>query len=102
MYRAVLLFLARAASAEPPDEAERLLEEGVRLFTEEAEYGRARDLMLRSYDLRKSWKALNGIALTYQEQGHHVEALRWYERLLAEFGDQLTSEQRGRAPRCLS
>jgi hypothetical protein len=94
-----LLAWATAASAEPgsPEalpEAQRLLDEGTRLFTEDASYEAARDAFQRSYDLAPSWRALNGIALTYQEQGRYLDAIVTYERLIAEVGGTLTPEQR--------
>lgn len=90
-----VLTLAQArASAEPAPDAERLLDEGTRLFTEDADHDAAREAFARSYDLDPSWRALNGIALTYQEQGHDLLALDSYERLLAEFEAALTDAQR--------
>ncbi len=100
----VLLWATQAAAApEVPgpgstqsaeSEAEALLLEGTRLFTEEADYQAARDHFERAYARAPSWKALNGLALVDQEQGRLVEALQGYQRLLEEFATTLTETQR--------
>jgi len=85
--------LSTSAHAEDP-EAQRLLDEGTRLFTEDAAHQAAREAFQRSYDREPSWRALNGIALTFQEQGRFVDALVTYEKLLATFDAVLTDNQR--------
>jgi hypothetical protein len=93
---AVCLAMPAVVVAQPaptPDEADRLLDEGTRLFAEEADYDGAMQAFQRSYQLRPSWKALNGIALVYQQQGRYVEAIETYERLLGEFGSTLSEGQ---------
>jgi hypothetical protein len=88
-----VLITARIAAADDP-EAQRLLDEGTRLFTDEAAHEAAREAFEKSYKLEPSWRALNGIALTYQEQGRYLDAIETYEQLLREFGTSLTSVQR--------
>src|SRR5687767_9334991 len=78
------------AETQPADEADRLVDEGSRLFTEDADYAGALEHFTRSYDLRPSWRALNGIAAVRSEQGRYVEALDLYERLQHEFGPTLS------------
>jgi hypothetical protein len=90
----VLLLLSSLASADPNPDAQRLLDEGTRLFTEDANHQAARDAFQRSYDLEPGWRALNGIALTYQEQGRFVDALATYEKLIKEFDAVLSDAQR--------
>ncbi len=86
--------LARADQVAPgPHPADVLLDEGTRLFTEEADYDTALLRFQESYRQRPGWKALNGMALVYQQQGKYVEAIDAYERLLAEFGATLTDGQ---------
>lgn len=109
--RAVLAIAALAAVLATPDRAvadaaddaraDALLDEGTRQFTEDADYEGARQSFQQSYEVRPGWKALNGIALTYQEQGRYLDALETYERLLAEFGDGLTDAQRATVNRRL-
>lgn len=85
---------ADAPAPDPASDAQRLLDEGTRLFTDDASYEAARDAFQRSYELSPSWRALNGIALTYQEQGRYLDAIVTYEKLIAEVADTLTPEQR--------
>lgn len=92
---------ARSAHAEDP-EARRLLDEGTRLFTEDANYPAARATFQRSYAAEPSWRALNGVALTYQEQERHLDAIVTYEALLREFDATLTDDQRATVKRRLS
>jgi hypothetical protein len=84
---------APAPPAAAPDEADRLLDEGTRLFTEDADYDGALHAFQQSYEIRASWKALNGMALVYQQQGKYVDAIDAYERLLRKFGPTLTEGQ---------
>jgi len=99
----LVLMHASVAAADAPtgtvpvatdQEAQRLLDEGTRLFTEDASYEAARDAFQRSYERSPSWRALNGIALTYQEQGRYLDSLVTYERLLRDEGATLTPDQR--------
>jgi hypothetical protein len=78
---------------------EQLLDEGRRLFTDDADYAQALEHFQRSYQLSPNWQALNGIALVYQQQGLHVDAFDAYQRLLADWGDVLSAEQRSRVER---
>jgi hypothetical protein len=89
-----LSLCAAIAGADPDPEAQRLLDEGTRLFTEDASYEAAREAFQHSYEIAPSWRALNGIALTYQEQGRFLDAIVTYEKLIAELADTLTPEQR--------
>jgi hypothetical protein len=75
-------------------QAEALLDEGTRLFAEEADYVGALQKFQESYDIQRSWKALNGMALVYQQQGRYLSALETYERLLLEHGTTLSEKQR--------
>ena len=84
--------LARADQA-PADRADVLLDEGTDLFTMQADYDGALQRFHESYRLRPSWKALNGIALVYQQQGKYVDAILAYEQLLSEFGATLSDGQ---------
>ncbi len=90
----LLRSVAGYAADGPADDAERLLDEGTRQFTEDADYEGARQSFEESYRIAPGWKALNGIALTYQEQGRYLDALETYERLRTEFGASLTDSQR--------
>jgi hypothetical protein len=96
-----LAIAAPAGAAEPSadERADQLLEEGTRLFTEDADYEGARRRFEESYAVRPSWKALNGVALTWQGQGRFIEALQTYERLEAEFGAGLSDGQRATVTR---
>src|SRR5262249_31835327 len=87
---------ARADDAADVQEqkAQALLDEGTRQFTEDADYEGARASFEESYRTKPSWKALNGVALTYQEEGRFLDALETYERLLGEFGASLSDAQR--------
>lgn len=91
---AAILLGSALAAADPDPEAQRLLDEGTRLFTEDASFAAARESFERSYAIEPSWRALNGIALVEQEQGKLVEALGTYEKLAAEFDAVLTDAQR--------
>jgi hypothetical protein len=91
---ALLLGTSITAGADADPEAQRLLDEGTRLFTEDASYDAAREAFQRSYEIAPSWRALNGIALTYQEQGRFLDAIVTYEKLIADLGGTLTPEQR--------
>ena len=82
-----------AAAPAPVDPADALLDEGTSLFTLQADYDGALQRFQQSYDLRPGWKALNGMALVYQQQGKYVEAIESYERLLGEFGATLNEGQ---------
>ena len=84
---------------DPSTQAERLLDEGRKLFADDADYVAALDRFRRSYELVPSWQALNGIALVHQQQGLYVDALETYERMLSEWGPSLTTEQKERAQR---
>src|SRR5689334_5909884 len=84
---------ADAPAPAPQDPADALLDEGTRLFTEQADYDGALQRFQESYRQRPSWKALNGSALVYQQQGKYVDAIATYERLLAEFGATLSAAQ---------
>jgi tetratricopeptide (TPR) repeat protein len=90
-------------AAQPAPDAraewERLLDEGRSLFTDDADYAQALERFQRSYQLSPNWQALNGIALVYQQQGLHVDAFDTYQRLLADFDDVLSTEQRTRVER---
>lgn len=94
----LLLFLTATAAAEDDPakarqaEAERLLEEGTRLFAEEADSEGARAMYERSFALVPGWRPLSGLALVYQSQGRLVDALETYERLRADFSKDLTAE----------
>lgn len=90
---AILVAGIPVAHADDP-EAQKLLDEGTRLFTEQAAHDSARATFERAYAIEPSWRALNGIALTYQEQGRLVYALATYEKLLATFDAVLTDNQR--------
>jgi hypothetical protein len=95
--RAVALFVllgSAIAFADPDPDAQRLLDEGTRLFTEDANHQAARDAFQHSYEREPSWRALNGIALTFQEQGRFVDALETYEKLQREFDAVLSVNQR--------
>jgi len=98
--RAVLVCLVIALGTAPTSaeetttEAQQLFDEGTRLFTEDASYDAARDAFQRSHALAPSWRALNGVALTYQEQGRFLDAIVTYEKLQREFDTTLTTEQR--------
>jgi len=83
------------ARANEPDatDALRLLEEGERLFSDDADYPAALDRFWRSYRLSPSARALNGIAVVHQLQGLYVEAFEVLERMLAEFEPTLTPRQ---------
>jgi tetratricopeptide (TPR) repeat protein len=89
-----------AAGAEAP-EWRRLLDEGRRLFADDADYAEALDRFQRSYRLSPNWQAVNGIALVHQQQGLYVEAFAAYERLLEEFEAVLSDEQATRVERRL-
>jgi hypothetical protein len=86
--------LAGRVLADEDQQAQALLDEGTRQFTEDADYEGARASFEESYRIKPSWKALNGVALTYQEEGRFLDALETYERLLTEFGASLTDAQR--------
>lgn len=93
------LLLARPAAAHADDaddatqaEATRLLEEGTRLFAEEADWEGARAHYERSFALVPSWRPLSGLALVYQSQGRLVDALETYERLRRDFAADLSAE----------
>jgi hypothetical protein len=90
---AILVAGIPVAHADDP-EAQKLLDEGTRLFTEQAAHDSARATFERAYAIEPSWRALNGIALTYQEQGRVLDALATYERLLVEFDRVLEDAQR--------
>ncbi|MBA2543296.1 MAG: hypothetical protein H0V17_26880 [Deltaproteobacteria bacterium] len=95
--RVVILLLLLATGivrAESESEAQRLLAEGTRLFTEDASFEAARDAFARSFELEPSWRALNGIALVEQQQGKLVQALATYEKLIGQFDAILSDAQR--------
>jgi hypothetical protein len=88
---------AHADDAPPADtrtEAERLLDEATRLFSDEADYAAALELFWRSYRLAPSALALKGIAVVQELQGLYVDAHQTLARLLDEFGATLTERQR--------
>ena len=87
------------AAAPGSEESRRLLEEGQRLYSDDADYAQALDRFRRSYRLSPSWQALSGIALVYQQQGHDVEAYDTYQQLLDEFEAVLGEERLARARR---
>jgi hypothetical protein len=90
------------ADASRAAHAQQLLDEGVRLFTEEANHEAARARFTESFELVPTWQALNGTALTYQEQGRYVRAITAYRRLLDEFAPVLTPIQRTTVERRLA
>lgn len=89
----VLLLLCRVAVADEPTAAS-LLADASRLFTEEADLEGALQQFQAAYKIEPSWRALNGIALVYQQQGRYIEALETYEQLMATFSAELSDKQR--------
>jgi len=87
----LLLIVSRASADEPS--AASLLADASRLFTEEADLEGALRQFEAAYEREPSWRALNGIALVYQQQGRYVDALDTYERLMATFRSQLSDRQ---------
>ena len=97
---AVLLVPWSAARAETAaDEADALLEEATRLFADAEDLDAARERFEASYRARPSWEALNGIAMIFAQVGRLVDAIDAYERLLDEFDEALTPEQKATVQR---
>ncbi|HEY8142337.1 MAG TPA: PEGA domain-containing protein [Kofleriaceae bacterium] len=95
---AILLASAPAAADPPPAERARaLLDEGTRLYADDAAYSAALAAFRESFKLDPSWRALNGIGLCLHSLGREVEAFKTYQQLLDQFGPQLSAEQRQRA-----
>lgn len=94
-----ILLLPALAGGDPPDaaRARALLDQGTRLYADDASYAAALAAFRESYATEPSWRALNGIGLCLHALGREVEAYRTYEQLLGQFGTQLTAEQRQRA-----
>ena len=95
---AILLVPAAAAGDPPPaDRARALLDEGTRLYADDAAYSAALAAFRESFKVEPSWRALNGIGVCLHALGREVEAYRTYQQLLDQFGPQLSAEQRQRA-----
>jgi hypothetical protein len=95
----ISLWPAAAAADDPPpaERARALLDEGTRLYADDAAYSDALAAFRQSFTLEPSWRALNGIGLCLHALGREVEAFRTYQQLLDQFGPQLTPEQKQRA-----
>jgi hypothetical protein len=95
---AILLASAPAAGDPPPAERARaLLDQGTRLYADDAAYSAALAAFRESFTVEPSWRALNGIGLCLHALGREVEAFKTYQQLLDQFGPQLSAEQRQRA-----
>jgi hypothetical protein len=94
---ACLLLWGAPALAQPaptgPIPVDKILDEATRLYAEDADYAAARKKFQDAYNIRPSWKALNGIALCHAALGNHVAAYHTYQRLLREFGARLDAER---------
>src|SRR6478672_6157985 len=88
----LLLILCGHATAQETS-ASALMDEATRLFTEEADLEGALHKFEASFAAQPSWRALNGVALVYQQQGRYIAALETYDRLIASFAVQLSERQ---------
>ena len=92
-----LMLRPAVAAADPPDRARALLDEGTRLYADDADYVAALAAFRESFTVEPSWRALNGVGLCLHALGREVEAYRAYQQLLDQFGAELSAEQRQRA-----
>lgn len=99
MKRALLAILLALPNPAHADRADELLDEGARLFTDEADYAGSLAALEESHRLRPSWRALNGIGLVRQQMGQLVAALETYEQLVTDFAGELTGAQRATVDR---
>jgi hypothetical protein len=90
---------ARAQTAEPAaDEANReqareLFRQGRELY-QRGRHEQALEILTQAWELYPSWAVSNGLALCVEKLGRMDEALRLYQRSLAEGGDAIPADQR--------
>ena len=82
--------------------AAQLIDEGRRLYADDADFASALEAFQASYAMAPSWQALNGIALSQRQLGRHVAAFKALKKLLAEHAAALSASQQANATKLLT